>query len=276
MVSKPVWNTSPAFSCREDSREGRTSVGGSFCQEHLLGVDTWSQRLLPSGNFIFANPWLPDKRAFNRKKLGWQQVACTDKKVKESAIVSASAALRRVMWEFWWKKGKWVWRRFCPIDLAFSAGGGWACWTAAGQQFLELETNYKAKQHLLSLVLCFWRQCSALHSSVGKETCINTDIISKMPSFNWTSLQPRRLIPVWLMKQLLSSWSKSFIFVTLFALCLRWTYRLSAESFKWKVNRRSASCFPAWLRYSACFENVCTSRLYLRMVATESYCHGYS
>lgn len=151
----------------------------------------------------------------------------------------------------------------------------WVCWTAAGQQLLELETNYKDKQQLLSLVLCFWRQaalCSALHISVGKEICINPDIISEIPYLNLTSLQPCRLIPVWLMKQLLSSWNKSFIFVILFALWLPWSYRLSAESFNWKVNHRSASCFPAWLRYSACFENVCSSRIYLRMVATGSYC----
>lgn len=99
-------NISLAFSCREDLKEGRTSVGGSFCQEHLSGVFMWRQRLSPSGHFIFANPWLPDKHAFNRKKLVWQQVACTDKKVKESAIVNTSVALRSVMWESWWKKGK--------------------------------------------------------------------------------------------------------------------------------------------------------------------------
>lgn len=58
-------------------------MGGSSCQEHLSAEVMWRQRLSPSGRLIFANPWLPDKCAFNRKKLGWQQVACTDKKVKE-------------------------------------------------------------------------------------------------------------------------------------------------------------------------------------------------
>lgn len=76
-------------------------MGGSSCQEHLSAEVMWRQRLSPSGRLIFANPWLPDKCAFNRKKLGWQQVACTDKKVKESAIVNSSAALRSVMWESW-------------------------------------------------------------------------------------------------------------------------------------------------------------------------------
>lgn len=76
-------------------------MGGSSCQKHLSAEVMWRQRLSPSGRLIFANPWLPDKCAFNRKKLGWQQVACTDKKVKESAIVNSSAALRSVMWESW-------------------------------------------------------------------------------------------------------------------------------------------------------------------------------
>lgn len=155
MVSKIMWNASPAFSCREDLREGRTSVGGSFCLEHLLGVVMWRQRLSPSGCFILANPWLPDKRAFNRKKLGWQQVACTDKKVKEwycehqcsskecdvGILVGKGQMSEREVLSLWFGIQCWQWM--------------WTYCNGAGQLFLELETNDKAKQQLLSLGLCF-------------------------------------------------------------------------------------------------------------------------
>lgn len=196
----------------------------------------WRQRLLPSGHFIFAKPWLPDRCTFDRKKSlagnKWLVLIkcksnaecycehqCCFKEcdvgilVKKGQMTCCEASL--FPWICLWL---WLWR--------------WAPWTIAGQQRLESETSK------LNSNCCQWSCASGdrlltsqLSSSyVVKETYISPSTISAISSsLNFTSTQHCRIIPVWLMKQLLSSWDKSFLFIMLFALWLPWPYRLSAE-----------------------------------------------
>lgn len=124
---------------------------------------------------------------------------------------------------------------------------GWAWGTAAGQQPPE------ADKELMRVNSNCWSWLGAQFYRGRRLLFILTDS-EISPSLNFVSVRHHSLIPVWVTELLLSSWDKPFVFIVLFALWLPWICRLNAVSFGWKVNFRNASCFPVWLRNSACFQ----------------------
>lgn len=138
------------------------------------------------------------------------------------------------------KKSRWCAEKACPLE--------WWLWgAAAGQQPSE------ADKEIMRINSNYWPWLDAQFCTGRRLVFIltNSEI---SPSLNFASVRPHSLIPVWVTELLLSSRDKPFVFIMLFALWLPWICRLTAVSFGWKVNCRSASCFPVWLRNSVCFE----------------------